>query len=149
MTAAARAAARLSKSLEVGLGDAGLSLPQYRLLAFLAGGPERASALADWLSVSPPSLTALVDGAVAKGLVQRVAVQDDRRAVRHVLTDGGKDALAAGDAAVASRLTDLTDRLTPSEARRVVEGLQLLGRALDAAREHRDAERAAGRVAAR
>ena len=50
------------------LAEVGLSLPQYRLLAFLSGGPERATALAGWLDVSPPSLTALVDGRYALGL---------------------------------------------------------------------------------
>ena len=129
--AAARAAARFSKALEVALAAVGLSLPQYRLLAFLAGGPERATALAGWLDVSPPSLTALVDGAVARKLVERVAAEDDRRCVRHVITPDGHEALARADAAVSEKLVAVTARLSPAQARKVVEGLELLGRALD------------------
>ena len=137
---AARAAARFSKSMEVALADVGLSLPQYRLLAFLSGGPERATALAGWLDVSPPSLTALVDGAVARKLVERVASEEDRRCVRHVITEGGGEALARADEAVAARLAAVTEHLTPAQARKALEGLELLGRAMDLAREVRDQE---------
>ena len=137
--AAARAAARLSKALEVALTDANLSLPQYRLLLFLSGGPERATALAGWLDVSPPSLTALVDGAVAKGLVQRVALEEDRRCVRHEITVEGNRLLAEGDAALAQRLSAITSHLEPDEAAAVHEGLSLLGLAMDRAREASEA----------
>lgn len=126
--------------MEVALSEVGLSLPQYRLLAFLSGGPERATALAGWLDVSPPSLTALVDGAVARSLVERVAAEDDRRCVRHVITDLGHDLLATGDAALAAKLETVTGRLTPGQARKVTDGLELLGRALDASREARNTE---------
>lgn len=138
--AAARAAARFSKSMEVALAEVGLSLPQYRLLAFLSGGPERATALAGWLDVSPPSLTALVDGAVARHLVERVASEEDRRCVRHVITDAGAEALARADDAVSARLAQVTEYLSAPQARKALEGLELLGRAMDLAREARDQE---------
>ena len=145
---AARAAARFSKSMEVALADVGLSLPQYRLLAFLSGGPERATALAGWLDVSPPSLTALVDGAVARKLVERVASEEDRRCVRHVITDAGGEALGRADEAVAARLAEVTTHLSPSQARKALEGLELLGRAMDLAREARDADAAPAKTPA-
>lgn len=133
--AAARAAARFSKSMEVALAGIGLSLPQYRLLAFLSGGPERATALAGWLDVSPPSLTALVDGAVARSLVERVASVEDRRCVRHEITPAGAAALEEADRAVAERLAEVTRHLAPAQARKALEGLELLGKALDRARD--------------
>lgn len=136
--AAARAAARFSKAMEVVLADVGLSLPQYRLLAFLSGGPERATALAGRLDVSPPSLTALVDGAVARKLVERAASQEDRRSVRHVITELGAEALARADVAIAERLAAVTSHLSPSQAKKTLEGLELLGVGLDLARQARD-----------
>lgn len=136
--AAARAAARFSKSMEVALSSVNLSLPQYRLLAFLSGGPERATALAGWLDVSPPSLTALVDGAVARRLVERVASEEDRRCVRHEITPTGADALAKADDAVAARLAGVTQHLSPSQAKKALDGLELLGKAMDLARAARD-----------
>ncbi|HEX7168843.1 MAG TPA: MarR family winged helix-turn-helix transcriptional regulator [Acidimicrobiales bacterium] len=141
--AAARAAARFSKSLEVALSDVQLSLPQYRLLVFLTGGPERATALAGWLDVSPPSLTALVDGCVARGLVERSATPEDRRRVVHVITAKGHELLDRGDVAVATRLADVLGHLPPVQARKVVEGLELLGRASELAREAREKPAAA------
>jgi long-chain acyl-CoA synthetase len=141
--AAARAAARFSKAMEVALSNVGLSLPQYRLLAFLSGGPERATALAGRLDVSPPSLTALVDGAVARKLVERVASEEDRRCVRHVITDAGAETLARADEAVAQRLAAATDFLSPAQAKKALEGLELLGHALDLAREARENPKAA------
>ena len=144
--AAARAAARFSKSMEVALSSVNLSLPQYRLLAFLAGGPERATALAGRLDVSPPSLTALADGAVASKLVERVTAEEDRRSVRHVITPIGAEALARADEAVSARLAAVTDALSPSQARKCLEGLELLGKAMDLNRAAREKQPAGGRA---
>jgi long-chain acyl-CoA synthetase len=140
---AMRAAARFSKSLEVALSEVNLSLPQYRLLAYLSGSPERATALAGRLDVSPPSLTALVDGCVARGLVERVTSPEDRRRVLHVITEAGTDLLGRADVVAATRLADVAGRLTTSQARKIIEGLELLGRAIDAGREQRKEEQAA------
>ncbi|HET9441686.1 MAG TPA: MarR family winged helix-turn-helix transcriptional regulator, partial [Acidimicrobiales bacterium] len=125
----------------------GLTLPQYRLLAFLSGGPERAAALAGRLDVTRPSLTALVDGAVARGLVERTAAPDDRRGVRHTVTPAGLDALARADAIVATRLAEVSGHLAAADARRVLEGLELLGRALEAAAAERRSRRSVQPVA--
>lgn len=144
---AARAAARLSKSLEVALGDANLSLPQYRLLLFLSGGPERATALAGWLDVSPPSLTALVDGAVNRGLVQRVASLEDRRCVRHEITPEGHRALAEADDDLVAKLTGLLAHLPPSERTKAIDGLRLVGKAIDLNRAANDAAQAQAKTA--
>ncbi len=93
----ARVLARLSRIVENALGEDDLSLPQYRLLAFLSQGDAAASALADRLDVSRPSLTAIVDGLVKRGLVERRHGVDDRRRVDHVLTSEGKRVLRAAD----------------------------------------------------
>ncbi len=127
----ARAVARLSKRLEVALGDVDLSLPQYRLLVFLSRRAEVASDLAGRLAVSPPSVTTLVDGMVARGLVERAADPDDRRKVRHELTADGRRALAAADGALEDRLKSIAERLPPAQARRALEGLELWHQALD------------------
>lgn len=128
---AVHAAARFSKSLEVALGEVNLSLPQYRLLVFLSGGPERAMHLANRLDVSPPSLTALVDGCVSRGLVERSASAEDRRRVVHVITEKGSEMLREADRVTSVRLTDIAGRLPAKEGRKIVEGLELLHRALD------------------
>ena len=110
-----RAAARLAKHVEIALDHVGLSLPQYRVLIILEKGSTAASALASNLVVSPPSVTALVDGLVTRGFVERVSVLGDRRRVEHVLTDQGRKALAEADAAVNGRLEDIAGYLPAGE----------------------------------
>ena len=64
-----RAIARLARQVEHGLAPVGLSLQQYRALALLAEGPAGSTRLAERLTVSPPSVTAVIDGLVARELV--------------------------------------------------------------------------------
>jgi long-chain acyl-CoA synthetase len=102
----ARVLARLSRVVENAVGD-DLSLSQYRLLAFLAKGDWAASALADRLDVSRPSITGLVDGLVKRGLVERRPATDDRRRIDHVITADGRRSLEDADARADERLQEL------------------------------------------
>ena len=137
----ARATARLGKVVEKAVGEVDLTLPQYRMLAHLSEGTSAASVLAGNLAVSNPSLTALADGLVARGFVERRPAAGDRRRVDHVLTTDGRAALAAADAAVQDRLDGLLRHLPRSARRRAVDGLALWLVALDAARSERLAQR--------
>ena len=128
---AGRTIARLGKMLEVVLAEEGASVPQYRLLAFLSGGTERARDLARMLEVSPPSLTALVDNTVAKGLVERHHADGDRRAVHHVLTPAGEQALEEADNALVEHLGHLLQTLDLPRRAFAVEGLLALSDALE------------------
>ncbi len=94
----------MAKQVEIGLDAVGLSLPQYRILTLLDAGPTISSALADRLEVRPPSVTAVMDGLVSRGLVDRAHREDDRRRVSHTLTPEGRQLLAAADTAVEARL---------------------------------------------
>ena len=129
-----RIAARLAKQVERALGDVALSVPQYRVLANLSEGPSAASALAERLIVSRPSVTAIADGLVERGLVERRATPADRRSVIHVLTDRGLEVLASADKAIERRLHALAESLSEAERRRAFGGLQAWQKALDAVR---------------
>src|SRR5579875_2609967 len=93
-----RTAAWLAKQVEIGLAEVDLSLPQYRVLGLLDESSAVSSDLADRLDVRPPTVTAVVDGLVTRGLVERRPVEGDRRRVAHALTDAGRRLLLAGDA---------------------------------------------------
>jgi long-chain acyl-CoA synthetase len=129
---AARAAAYLARMLEITLGDVGLSLPQYRLLGYLSRGSSAASPAARELSTSRPSVTALVDGVVAKGLVERLPDPGDRRKITLAMTGHGFDALAQADAAITARLHVVASYLPDDDADRALEGLGLWSQALRA-----------------
>lgn len=133
-----RAAARLARAVENVLVQADLSLPQYRMLIFLdEGGDAAASALAGQLGVSRPSVTALVDGLVAKGLVERRADEQDRRRVAHSVTARGLEMLAAADALIEARLDELASNITPEMRSEAFLGLARWETALDTERQAR------------
>src|SRR5580692_458583 len=112
-----RTAAWLAKQVELALVSADLSLPQYRILGLLTEGSAVSSALAERLAVRPPSITAVVDGLVSRGLVERRHAEDDRRRVSHELTDLGQRLLSGADSAVSERLELLANRLPTARAR--------------------------------
>ena len=62
------------------------------MLALIAAGDERSSAVAERLAVAKPTITAVVDGLVERGLVTREAVAGDRRSLRLVCTPAGNKA---------------------------------------------------------
>ncbi len=131
----ARTVARLARFVEVALADCDLSMPQYRLLSLLSEGSVNASTLARRLVVSRPSVTALVDGLVARGMVERGTDPADRRHVTHLVTQRGHDVLAEADRTAATRLQDLSAHLSPDDVPAARAGLAAWGRALDSYRE--------------
>ncbi|WP_249019665.1 MarR family winged helix-turn-helix transcriptional regulator [Conexibacter sp. S30A1] len=96
--------AHIARIVERAVATTDLSLSQYRVLATLGEGQEAASRLAEKLAVSRPSITGVVDGLVARGLVHREHASCDRRRIDVGLTDAGRALLARADAAVEERL---------------------------------------------
>ena len=92
---ATRALALAARALERAAGRCEFTLAQYRVLALVAAGDERSSLLADRLSVAKPTITAVVDGLVERGLVERTSVEGDRRSIRLGCTKQGAHAVRA------------------------------------------------------
>jgi long-chain acyl-CoA synthetase len=137
-----RVGARLARQVEVGLAQVDLSLSQYRTLMLLDEGAAAASALADYMAVSRPSVTAVVDGLVNRGLVERQHDDGDRRRVEHRLTEPGRRVLCAADAAVENRLREIAAHLPDEEqAADAFAGLALWRAGLDAYRAARKAKK--------
>jgi long-chain acyl-CoA synthetase len=137
-----RTAAWLAKQVEIGLASADLSVPQYRVLGLLDESSAVSSDLAERLAVRPPSVTAIVDGLVARGLVERRTVVSDRRQVDHVLTVSGRRALDTADGAVTARLHEIAGYLGDEiETERAFDGLLAWRKAFGAYRLARTAHR--------
>lgn len=130
---AARAAVRLSRRIEVALAEVDLTLSQYRVLVFLANGESRPSHIAPNVHVTRPTVTALVDGLVARGLVDRQPDEADRRRVRHRVTAAGKRALLEADRAAEANLRALAAHLPPERASAAIEALAWWHHAIDGA----------------
>ena len=134
VVAAARAAAKLARQVTIPLGEVDLSLPQYRVLAFLDEGEAAPSDLAGRLSVSRPSITALMDGLITRGLVERRPDTDDGRRVHHHLTDTGRDTLQRADQAVGDRLVAIGTHMNTGDPDVLIASLARFGEAIRTAR---------------
>jgi long-chain acyl-CoA synthetase len=130
-----RVAAWLSKRVEVALGEVELTLPQYRVLGILAEGSAAASGLADRLAVRRPSITALIDGLVARGFVDRRQEDTDRRRVELRLTPEGISTLARADVAVDEYLIAIAGHLPDKEEAVALRSLELWARAMVESRQ--------------
>jgi long-chain acyl-CoA synthetase len=104
---AVRGLVRMSRQVEITLGEFQLSVSQFRVLDRLRGGSAAGRSLAEWLAVKPPSITTLVDGLVSRGLVERGTDDGDRRRVAHDLTADGRSLHAEAIAALSKRLSHL------------------------------------------
>src|SRR5438093_3065311 len=141
MCQSVRVLARLARVLE--RADDELSLPQYRVLLMVSAGDERASLLASRLALAKPTITAVVDGLVERGYLQRSEVVGDRRAVRLQVTKPGRVAIATAERAMSERLATVFGRLP--DAALVHAALASVSAALDSA----VAERVAGEPVSR
>jgi DNA-binding MarR family transcriptional regulator len=119
---AIRVLARLHRLLDS--ADAGVTIPQYRMLAILSDGGERSARLAERLAVRKPTVTALATGLIAAGYAEREGEPSNR------LTDAGRAALAAADQAYLAQLAPFLDHL--ADPGRLVDDLIDVGEALDA-----------------
>jgi DNA-binding MarR family transcriptional regulator len=108
----------LARALERACAD--LTLPQYRLLALIVSGEERASGLAGQLALARPTVSAAVETLVANGLVERTSVDGDRRAIRLTITPAGRAALRIAERAMREKLdaflADVRDRSVVEDA---------------------------------
>ena len=77
-------------------GLTGLQAAQFRILKVLTvRGSLPMSGIGRSMCISKPYMTALVDSMEKEGLVSRQPDPDDRRVIRIVITEEGKDRLAA------------------------------------------------------
>lgn len=134
-----RTFAHMARVLERSSGD--LTLAQYRVLALVAAGGERANELADHLALAPTTITSVVDGLVDSGRLVRGAVEDDRRAARISITPAGLDALGLAEQSMWNRIGELVEGLDDPAG--FVGECRAINQSLDAQRAVRRAARLA------
>jgi DNA-binding MarR family transcriptional regulator len=138
---AVRALARVSRVLEAASPD--VSLAHYRVLAAVASGEERASLVAARLALGKPAVSAAVESLCRRGLLDRLDVVADGRAVALSLTTEGALVLDRVEREMTRRVVDLCARTADPDA--LVECLAQLGTAMDDVRAERLAAARAGR----
>lgn len=105
----------------------GVSPPRLSALSVLVfGGPRTIGALAGIEGVTPPTMTRLVAGMAADGLVERLPDPDDRRIVRVAASDRGREVLLAGRERRVATLATMLAPLTPKERRRLEAAARII-----------------------
>jgi long-chain acyl-CoA synthetase len=131
-------ATRLARHVELALATLELSTAQYRMLLQLAQGDEASTSLARKLAVSAPSVTAVVDGFVSRGAIERTHSEEDRRKVSLALTPIGRALLLEAEAVVSARLEGIANELDDERSiQAALGGLDLWAEALEKARARR------------
>lgn len=108
-------------------GGVNLSIPQFRTLLFLRQHEGASiSNLAEHLEIALPSVSKLIDGLVARGMVRRQPHATDRRRVTLALTTVGRHALQASHEAAQHYLSTVLTRLPSSERATVAQAMRAL-----------------------
>lgn len=114
------------------LDDEGISFARLRLLHVLQEeGPQIMNELSQALEITARSVTSLVDGLEAAGLVERRPHPEDRRATYIALTDDGHEMLERLREARVARLAELLSVLDPDEQAELTQLLAKLVGALE------------------
>ena len=120
---------RASRRIRAERGAAGLTDPQFTVLAWLnKDGPMSPGQLAERERIQPPSMTRTVNGLAELGLVAKAEHPTDGRQVVVSLTDAGvaevRETRRRRDAWLAGRLATLT----PDERTLLADAAELLRR---------------------
>ena len=108
-----------------------LSVPQFRALIFLSRHPGASlSSLADYLGVTRPTTSALVDRLVRRGLVTRTAHPQERRRIVLALTPTGARHLQQAREVTRARIAAALTGMSTEELHNIVAGMALLASAL-------------------
>jgi DNA-binding MarR family transcriptional regulator len=104
-----------------------LSVPQFRTLVFLCSSPGASlSVLADFLGLSLPATSRLVEGLVRRNLVDRRIPSGNRRLVSLTVSAHGRKIICAARKATERRLADVMSALPIKDCVAIQRALQAL-----------------------
>jgi DNA-binding MarR family transcriptional regulator len=109
------AAHRVRNSADARLRERGLSLQGYKLMRALENSDCSMREISDALHISPRTVTDMIDGLEARGLVERCPHPDDRRVTLVHLTHDGRSQLAAAAAGAEQASHAAVSGLTESD----------------------------------
>ena len=105
----------------------GLSVPHFRTLLFLSRhGGASLSALAEFLGLSLPATSRLVEGLVRRNFVDRRIPRGNRRAVALFLRAGGQRTVGAARQATEKRLAEVVAALSADQRAAIQRALRSL-----------------------
>jgi DNA-binding MarR family transcriptional regulator len=130
---------RILRATEIYAGElaqsVGLTSSQLRLLQIVAGkhaGSATPKELSVQMRLSQGTITALVDKLVARGQVERVQSDTDRRQINVVITDSGRATVDNAPDALQQRYVNSFMKLADWEQAQLVASLERVAAMLDA-----------------
>ena len=122
------AAEAVQTRIESSLSPLGLSLAKLNVLGILvrSNGPLTLGELAQRLACVRSNVTQLVDRLESDGLVRREADPADRRSIRAVVTDTGRDREKSGSIALANVQDEISQVLSGFDAGHIERALSAL-----------------------
>jgi DNA-binding MarR family transcriptional regulator len=122
------AAHAVEDRIESSLSPLGLSLAKLNVLGVLVGSstPLTLGEVAQKLACVRSNVTQLVDRLESDGLVRREADPADRRSIRAVVTDAGRDREKAGSIALANVQDEISQVLSGFDAAHIERALNVL-----------------------
>jgi DNA-binding MarR family transcriptional regulator len=122
------AAHAVEARIENALSPLGLSLAKLNVLGVLVNStsPLTLGELADRLACVRSNITQLVDRLEGDGLVKRESDPSDRRSIRAVITDSGKERQHAGSIALAHVQEEVTQTLARFDSGHIEQALSTL-----------------------
>ena len=122
------AAHAVEARIEESLTPLGLSLAKLNVLGILVSSGQALTLgeLAQKLACVRSNVTQLVDRLETDGMVRREADPSDRRSIRAVITDTGRDRQVAGSQAVAKVQDDISHMLARFDSHHIEQALNAI-----------------------
>jgi DNA-binding MarR family transcriptional regulator len=107
------------------------TVPQFRILNRLRKGPMTNRDLAEWMGVSAPTMSRMIDPMAAKSLIERRDNPEDRRSQMLSLSaSGSKEAEAIRNLALKC-FAEKISKLNREQSQTLTEGLKILAALFD------------------
>jgi MarR family transcriptional regulator for hemolysin len=104
-----------------------MSVPQYRTLSYVyRKGGVSLSEVADHIGLTLPTISMLVDGLVARGLMNRREDTEDRRRMTLTLTEPGRARLESAQRATVAYLEEKLRQLSASDRATITGAMRML-----------------------
>ena len=103
-----------------------LTVPQFRILVKLSSGPDTHKAVAEWMGVTPATLTRMVDTLVERKLVVRKNDPSDRRQTHLILTAAGTKLCVKYRSRVQAKIQDRMTQISEADKKHLSLGLAVL-----------------------
>jgi DNA-binding MarR family transcriptional regulator len=109
----------------------GITSVQLMTLHFIKHSDNcKTSDIANFLSVSPPDSTRIVETLVKKGFVERIDDEKDRRIIRLRITRDGKKVFESIRQELALSFSKILEKINEQDAKALLRGMKALSNAL-------------------